>query len=214
MTNWSLALNVLFLIGAVVALFILFKSKQQASAKQFRRYSEPREAEVLHDDIIAVRRLDNTQEASPAPFQLSEQLHAGTKPISLMMFLLAKNNQQLGGYDLLQTLLAAGLRFGDQQLFHRHQFSNGQGPIICSLAAATDAGTFDLQNMATFREHGLCFFMTPSGNASIDSERFEIMLETATQLSKNLDTYLLDDTRQPWSEESVSRYQMLLGITD
>jgi cell division protein ZipA len=131
-----------------------------------------------------------------------------------MMFLLAKNNQQLGGYDLLQTLLAAGLRFGDEQLFHRHQLSNGQGPVICSLAAATDTGVFDLQNMGSFSARGLCLFMESSGNASIDAERLAIMLDTAKGLSESLDTYLLDDERVPWSETSLARYQMLLGITN
>jgi cell division protein ZipA len=81
------------------------------------------------------------------------------------------------------------------------------------LAAATDAGVFDLQNMGSFSARGLCLFMESSGNASIDSERLTIMLDTAKQLAENLDTYLLDDERIPWSHSSLSRYQRLLGIT-
>ena len=130
------------------------------------------------------------------------------------MFLLAKENRQLAGYELLQTVLAAGLRFGEGQLFHRHQYSNGQGPVLCSLAAATASGVFDLQNIGAFSVRGLCLFMQSSGNPTIDAERFAIMLETAKQLSDGLDTFLLDEQRQPLTEASIARYQSLLNINE
>ena len=91
---------------------------------------------------------------------------------TVMMFLSAKENRQLAGYELWQTVLAAGFRFGEGQLFHRHQLSNGQGPVMCSLAAATPQGVFDLQNIGAFFVRGLCLFMYASGNPTIDAERF------------------------------------------
>ncbi len=234
MTNWSLVLNVLLLMGVLVALLrmVHLKHREKSRHRNRNRYPvEAREADAPQDDIIAVRKLNveeaSDKEASPADVASkdagasdSDAMH--TKPVeeaeasasvSVMLFLLAKDNRQLGGYDLLQSLLAAGLRFGDEQLFHRHQFSNGQGPIICSLAAATDSGVFDLQNMANFSTRGLCLFMASSGNASIDAERLTIMLDTAKQLSASLDAYLLDDARKPWSEESLLRYQQQLDIS-
>src|SRR3546814_532492 len=126
---------------------------------------------------------------------------------SLMMFLLAKENRQLAGYELLQTVLAAGLRFGEGNLFHRHQYTNGQGPVLCSLAAATVRGVFDLQNIGAFSVRGLCLFMQSSGNPTIDAERLTIMYETAKQLRDGLDTHLLDEYKQPLSEASVARYR-------
>lgn len=133
---------------------------------------------------------------------------------SLVLFLLAKENRQLAGYELLQTILAAGLRFGQGHLFHRHQHTNGQGPILCSLAAATATGVFDMQNIGAFSVHGLCLFMHPSGNVTIDAERFSIMLDTARQLSDELDTHLLDDQRQPLSEASIKRYKRRLHLEE
>jgi cell division protein ZipA len=129
-----------------------------------------------------------------------------------MMFLLAKENRQLAGYELLQTVLAAGLRFGEGHLFHRHQSPNGQGPVLCSLAAATPTGVFDLQNIGAFSVHGLCLFMHASGNPTLDAERFAIMLDTAKQLSEGLDTHLLDDQRKPLSDASIQRYYRLLNL--
>lgn len=131
---------------------------------------------------------------------------------TVMMFLLAKENRQFAGYELLQTVLAAGLRFGEGHLFHRHQFSNGQGPVICSLAAATATGVFDLHNIGAFSVRGLCLFMHASKNPSVDGERFSIMLETARQLSEGMDAYLLDDQRKALTSERITRYHRLLRI--
>lgn len=133
---------------------------------------------------------------------------------SIMMFLLAKSNRQLAGYELLQAVLSAGFRFGEGDLFHRHQYQNGQGPIMCTLAAATATGVFDLQNIGGFVVHGLCLFMQASGSAEVDAERFDIMMDTAKTLSDSLDTHLLDDRRQPLSEQSITRYHLQLGLTE
>jgi len=133
---------------------------------------------------------------------------------SLMIFLLAKSNRQLAGYELLQAVLSAGFRFGEGALFHRHQHPNCQGPVMCSLAAATPTGVFDLQNIGGFVVHGLCLFMRISGQKEIDAERFDMMLDTARTLSDSLDTYLLDEFREPLSEQSVARYHQRLMLEE
>lgn len=133
---------------------------------------------------------------------------------SIMIFLLAKSNRQLAGYELLQAVLSAGFRFGEGGLFHRHQSPNCQGPVMCSLAAATQTGVFDLQNIGAFVVHGLCLFMGVSGQKEIDAERFDMMLDTARTLSDSLDTYLLDDFREPLSEQSIARYHQRLMLNE
>lgn len=135
-------------------------------------------------------------------------------PKMLMMFLLAKDNRQFSGYELLQTVLASGLRYGEGQLFHRHQLPNGQGPVLCSLAAATQTGVFDLQNIGAFSVRGLCLYMQSSGNSGIDEERLGIMIDTAKQLSEGLDAHLLDDRRQPLSDAGLQRYYQQLNINE
>ncbi len=239
MTNWSLILNVLLLMGVVFALFQMVRSKHREKSRRRMYRAEPIQAELQQDDIIAVRKLrseegpecnlEEKQAETISPISAAEPTVDSSetsseveriqekvppkekKPLSLMMFLLAKDDRQLAGYELLQTILAAGLRFGDGQLFHRHQHINGQGPIVCSLATATESGVFDLQNMGAFSVRGLCLFMEASGSPSIDAERLTIMLETAKQLSEGLDTHLLDDEQKPWSDRSFVRYHKLLG---
>jgi cell division protein ZipA len=243
--NWSLILNVLLLIGVIVAIGRLMKARRQSL--NYERYqptlgkkeNSPYDAQPLHDDIIAVRKV-NKEAQSPYPDVGVEQQNASrapqpqlmpeepsvmtdtipTKvkkevkamPATVMMFLLAKQNRQFAGYELLQTLLSSGLRFGEGHLFHRHQLSNGQGPILCSLAAATATGIFDLQNIGAFSVRGLCIFMHSSNDYQINTDRFSTMLETAKQLSEGLDALLLDDQRKPLNAERISRYYAMLHM--
>lgn len=252
MENWSLVLNILLLIGVLVAIGSLLKAKKRESnPDRFKPSLGPtssasaREVNSYPDDIISVRQIVREEsideqyepelkvvkkttikpqqpklipqvEAKPVPtLKAAPKVSAGSQTTgdsSLMMFLLAKDNRQFAGYELLQTVLAAGLRFGEGQLFHRHQFSNGHGPVLCSLASATASGVFDLQNIGAFSVRGLCLFMHASKNPSIDAERFSIMLETARQLSEGLDAHLLDENRQPLTEERIGRYYNSLNI--
>ncbi|WP_028388183.1 cell division protein ZipA C-terminal FtsZ-binding domain-containing protein [Legionella fairfieldensis] len=231
--NWSLILNVLLLMGVVIAIGRLMKARRRSLTPPALSPSLGIAEGKPFDEIIAVRKVnyDSQNESSDAndaraktpshkaeirgesQRQYNSPLDAENgKP--LMMFLSAKENRQLAGYELLQTVLAAGLRFGEGQLFHRHQYANGQGPVLCSLAAATPSGTFDLQNIGGFSVRGLCLFMQASGNPTIDAERFHIMYETAKQLSDGLDTYLLDEQKRPLSENSLAYYRSVLNIQE
>ncbi|WP_019215272.1 cell division protein ZipA C-terminal FtsZ-binding domain-containing protein [Legionella tunisiensis] len=227
--NWSLILNVLLLIGVVIAIGRLMKARRQNLSPVSYNPSLGMAENKQFDDIIAVRKISTLQSEHEDLDDIAiQKTSANTEEVdeekstasaseggkSVMMFLLAKENRQLAGYELLQTVLAAGLRFGEGQLFHRHQYSNGQGPVLCSLAAATASGVFDLQNIGAFSVRGLCLFMQSSGNPTIDAERFAIMLETAKQLSDGLDTFLLDEQRQPLTDASIACYQRLLNIKE
>lgn len=231
--NWSLLINTLLLIGVVITIGRLVRSRRKNSS--LTPYEPPSLGINLDDiegcdDIIAVRKIN--PELAPVPEipaseprvqkrgagnfakenshnQPSMDLPPGKH---IMMILLAKDNRQLVGYELLQTLLAAGLRFGEGSLFHRHQHANGQGPVLFSLAAATPTGVFDLQNMNAFNAKGLCLFMLASGNPTIDEERFTVMYETAKQLRDSLDAHLLDEQRQPLGPTSIARYHRVLCI--
>ncbi len=239
--NLSVFINILLLAGVIIAIVRMVRTKRQSLLLKETIPVVPTVHSEPQDDIIAVRKISLGEDdlfSDPAPIIAPKTKSPGlTKPKlsvanvaheplqknpmmpsenspSLVMFLLAKENRQLAGYELLQTVLACGLRFGEGHLFHRHQYPNGQGPILCSLAAATSTGVFDLQNIGAFSVHGLCLFMQASGNPTIDSERFNIMLDTAKQLSEGLDTHLLDDKRQPLTEASIQRYYDMLHLTE
>ncbi len=247
--NWSLILNILLLIGVIVAIGRLMKARRESlSIERYQpntvKVNSPYDSQPMHDDIIAVRKVKAADElvlsAQPEPAldygkappkKAAPQLLPQEEPVvekvvekvrdqeknhtsssTLMMFLLAKENRHFAGYELLQTLLASGLRFGEGHLFHRHQFSNGQGPILCSLASATATGVFDLQNIGAFSVRGLCLFMQVSKDAQINAERFSVMLETGKQLSEGLNAHLLDEQRKPLTAERIAGYYRMLNI--
>lgn len=216
-TSWSLILNVLLLGGVVFAIGRMLKAKREQVKPAPYPPSIMQNNTPHVDDIIAVRKVDQVLTSGstrpvipPVNEEKSTTVNFEESSPSLMMFLLAKDNRHLAGYELLQTVLAAGLRFGEGQIFHRHQFPHGQGPVLCSLAAATKTGQFDLQNIGAFNARGLCLFMQASGNEMIDQERFNIMYETAKQLCEGLDTHLLDDEQKPLSQASLERYRRQL----
>ncbi|MDI1352116.1 MAG: cell division protein ZipA C-terminal FtsZ-binding domain-containing protein [bacterium] len=238
--NWSLILNVLLLIGVIAAIGRLMKLRKQTinperSKPNLSSVDSPYNAPSFNDDIIAVRKVNNEpvlieveevtiQKAEPTAPQLipEEEIMPEVKkvkatlnstiPSTVMFFILAKGNRQFAGYELLQTVLAAGLRFGEGHLFHRHQLPNGQGPVLCSLAAATATGVFDLQNIGAFSVRGLCLFMNTSTNSEINQERFSILLETARQLSEGMDAQLLDEQRKPLTARRIADYCRILNI--
>lgn len=132
----------------------------------------------------------------------------------IMMFLSAKENQEFVGYELLQALLAAGLRFGEGDIFHKYQKANGQGAVLFSLAAATKNGTFDLHNMGSCKVKGLCLYMYLSGNNNIDLERFSLMYDAAKSLAEDLHANLLDDKQKLFSTASMERYRNYLCVAE
>jgi cell division protein ZipA len=247
--NWSLIINIVLLVGVIIAIGRIMKARRESvhpdrfSPTLGKVENSPYDAQPMHDDIIAVRKVcseemlvdsgveesislspqQHTTQQTAAPRLMPEEpkLEVAQKeptqqkievPSTVMMFIVAKENRQFVGYELLQTVLASGLRFGEGQLFHRHQFVNGQGPVLCSLAAATATGVFDLQNIGAFSVRGLCLYMQSSKNPNIDSERFSVMLDTARQLRDGLDANLLDESRQPLNATRLERYFRLLQI--
>lgn len=245
--NWSIILNVLLLVGVLVAIGRLMKTRKQTlTHERYKPVNGSGESSLFdsptyNDDIIAVRKVNREmamdlgveedhepvisnkppaksvqpqlvpQEEVVVEKPIKQRLASQDIPSTIMFFLLAKENRQFAGYELLQTVLSVGLRFGDGHLFHRHQFANGQGPVLCSLAAATATGVFDLQNIGAFSVRGLCLFMQTTKNPSIDAERFAVMLETARQLSEGLDAHLLDDQRKPLTKERIAYFQNMLS---
>lgn len=230
-SNWSLILNVLLLVSVIIAIGRIMKIRRRnLSPEIFQPTANEVNASIFDasahgDDIISVRKVSDagpqlwdedsqtatvTKEQKDVHTETESEEKAGNST-SLMIFLVAKESRHFAGYELLQTILAAGLRFGEDNLFYRHQFSNGQGPVFCGLAAATPTGVFDMQNIGAFSVRGLCLFMHIAHNPGIDSERFTVMLETAKQLAEGLDATLLDDKRQPLTKEVIARYNKILN---
>lgn len=121
----------------------------------------------------------------------------------LYLMLMAKPDKPYVGYELLQALLAAGLRFGAMNIFHRYEELNNQGKILFSVASASEPGTFEISKMGAYSGRGLMMFMRLSSNKDL-MPAFEIMLDTAKQLVEDLGGELLDDDHQTLSNDKIA----------
>ena len=130
----------------------------------------------------------------PIPASHNEQAESAFVSDQQILVLHAKSHSKQGfnGSDLLQVLLACDMRYGDRDILHRHERAGGNGSLQFSVANMVEPGTFNLEDINTFRTPGVSFFMTIPGPDE-PAEAFECMLETANCVVNNLDAELLDE---------------------
>ncbi|GGI84599.1 cell division protein ZipA [Shewanella gelidii] len=123
----------------------------------------------------------------------------------LVLHLVAKEGEVLDGAELLQCLLTLNFKFGDMNIFHRHQDNAGTGKVIFSLANMVKPGIFDPDNMEQFTTPGVVLFLTLPcyGDALMN---FSNMLNSVQQLADDLGARVLDGERQAWSEQTKLTY--------
>ena len=74
-----------------------------------------------------------------------------------------------------------------------------------------EPGTFDLDNINSFRTPGVTFFMTlPSNSDPVDS--FDRMIETASTLVENLSAKMFDEEHKPMNKTKLSKYESRVAI--
>ena len=115
------------------------------------------------------------------------------------------DNLTISGAALLPSLLTLGLRYGDMNIFHRHEDNAGNGKVTFSLANMMNPGTFDLDQLETFTTQGISLFMTLP-NAGDPFEVFEQMMSAAKQLAMEFHGQLLDDKRSVMTKQTEQHY--------
>jgi cell division protein ZipA len=131
--------------------------------------------------------------------------NAAIDPEFLVISVHAPENQPISGAALLPCLLTLGLKYGEMNIFHRHQDNAGNGEITFSVANILNPGTFDLDHMETFVTKGVTLFMKLP-NPSNPFEVFEQMLAAAQHLAKEFNGQLLDDQRSVLTKQTQQHY--------
>jgi len=124
-------------------------------------------------------------------------------PKYIAIHVAAEQDQPFSGYELLQSLLSSGLRYGKMNIFHRHEQKTGQGRVLFSVASMTKPGTFDLPSMGGFSCVGLTLFFLPYESPDPRSS-MELMWETANQLMQDLGGRLLNERHEPMSQSQFT----------
>jgi len=127
------------------------------------------------------------------------------QPQIIILSVVMPANQMMSGAALLPSLLTLGMKYGEMDIFHRHQDSAGNGGVSFSLANMMNPGSFDLDTMETFATQGVTLFMALP-NAVDAFAAFEQMLAAAKQLATEFNAQILDDKRNRLTKQAEQHY--------
>jgi len=182
------------------------KSASQIAAQHNEIETNFGDALAFDEQHAPTVNFDNVDKNSSQPLSPQKTLKNKTiEPQIIILSVVMPMNQLMPGVVLLPTLLTLGLKFGEMNIFHRHQDNAGTGAVTFSLANMMNPGSFDLDTMETFATKGVSLFMALP-NASDPFAVFEQMLAAAKQLAKEFNAQLLDDKRNVMTKQIEQDY--------
>ena len=128
----------------------------------------------------------------------------------LVINVVARETDGFKGPALLQNILESGLRFGDMDIFHRHESMAGNGEVLFSMANAKKPGTFDLDDMDMFSTSVVSFFLQLPGPRH-PKQAFDLMIAAARKLGTELNGELKDDTRSVLTAQTIEHYRQRIA---
>lgn len=136
----------------------------------------------------------------------NEQPQAEIEPSEVLIIHVSMpDNQTISGASLLPMLISMGFKFGEMDIFHRHQDTAGTGPVLFSLASMFNPGTFDIDNMEQISTKGLSLFMTlPCHGEAL--QNFNMMHNAAKKVSEEFGAQILDSKRSAMTVQTVRHY--------
>ena len=183
-------------------------ASRRRTVKRAPEAAEPKTAEEAPtEDASAsgtVDWLDTLEPEEPLERDAPEhgRLPRGANTHVFILYVVAQAEEGFSGTDILETLLACDLRFGDMDFFHRHERASGRGPIEFSVANMMKPGVFDIDNIEPLQTRGLMFFVTLPGPADM-LKAFDYMYETVKVVAKSLGGDIQDETRSVITRQSL-----------
>ena len=217
----------LFIFGCILLLILVMITavvKVKAQDRQATRKSRWRKKHVREVDQMFATESEEPEASTTSPSTHTESQHeavarrsssAPSSPAKTeleygLIHVMADPDAPFAGYELLQALLANGLRYGKDKIFHRHQNKQGQGDVLFSLASVNQPGTFDLANMGQFSCPGLTLFVVFKSLRS-PLLAYDLMLEAAEHLADDLGGRLYDQQHRPLTTEYADHMRGLIN---
>jgi len=158
---------------------------------------------IIDDSVEQENSAQHQQQKSIEPQRAPAK--PNLEPQVIIISVVMPENQQMLGAALLPSLLTLGLKYGEMNIFHRHQDNAGNGDVTFSLANMMKPGSFELDSMETFATQGVSLFMTLP-NAGDSFAVFEQMLSAAKQLAQEFNGQVLDDKRNAMTRQTEQHY--------
>jgi cell division protein ZipA len=159
----------------------------------------------LVNESVPTINLDDSNEPAPLVKENSTIEVSAPAPKVIILSVVMPDHQQMSGAQLLPSLLTLGMKYGEMDIFHRHQDSAGNGAVTFSLANMLNPGSFDLDTMETFVTQGVSLFMTLP-NETDPFASFDQMLAAAKQLAAEFNAQIVDDKRNVMTKQTEQHY--------
>jgi len=166
--------------------------------------AEPREPDLFDtgDDDFAA---DNTRNSGfTAASTPAKELPPAEEV--LVISVISRDEGGFKGPALLQNILESGLRFGEMDIFHRHESMAGHGEVLFSMANAVKPGVFDLDDIDHFSTRAVSFFLGLPGPRH-PKQAFDVMVAAARKLAHELNGELKDDQRSVLTAQTIEHYR-------
>ncbi len=175
-----------------------------------RRAGEPQQGDLNLGLEEPVPTLLNPVDDEPAskPVSPSKDNQKELPPVEevLVINVIARGEEGFKGPALLQNILESGLRFGEMDIFHRHESMAGNGEVLFSMANALKPGTFDLDDIEGFSTRAVSFFLGLPGPRH-PKQAFDVMVAAARKLAHELNGELKDDQRSVLTAQTIEHYR-------
>ncbi len=151
------------------------------------------------------RKPEKSEKTEPKPEQESLPVEE-----VLVINVVARDEQGFLGSALHQSILESGLRFGDMNIFHRHESMSGNGDVLFSMANALKPGVFDLDEMDSGYVRAVSFFMGLPGPRH-PKQALDLMIAAARKLSHELGGDLKDEQRSVLTAQTIEHYRQRIA---
>ncbi|NIP72839.1 MAG: cell division protein ZipA [Gammaproteobacteria bacterium] len=120
----------------------------------------------------------------------------------VVVYVAAREGERFSGEQVLDAARAAGLEYGEMQIFHRYGDTGGERRALFSMANIVEPGAFDLQAIESFETPGLALFMRVSATRQA-MDALEALFQCAEELRERLDGELRDATRSVLTRQTM-----------
>ncbi|MNO60227.1 Cell division protein ZipA [compost metagenome] len=182
------------------------RGKRAAEVQQgdLNLVAEPRESDLFADGDDDFSADNNRSSGFAANGNATKEL----PPVEevLVISVISRDEGGFKGPALLQNILESGLRFGEMDIFHRHESMAGHGEVLFSMANAVKPGIFDLDDIDHFSTRAVSFFLGLPGPRH-PKQAFDVMVAAARKLAHELNGELKDDQRSVLTAQTIEHYR-------
>ncbi|TVT84857.1 cell division protein ZipA [Pseudomonas sp. H3(2019)] len=185
------------------------REPRESGSKRGKRGGEPSQGDLnLNLDLDggpSFSSRDDFPDETKSPSAAANKEQPQAEEV-LVISVICRDPGGFKGPALLQNILESGLRFGEMDIFHRHESMAGNGEVLFSMANAVKPGVFDLDDIDLFSTPAVSFFLGLPGPRH-PKQAFDVMVAAARKLSQELNGELKDDQRSVLTAQTIEHYR-------